>query len=169
MGLAGACGWFWPFKGVVILTERPCRIRMDDDGRLDCGDGPALAYPDGCSLWRIGGVSVDEQIVMRPRTQSLDQIRSETNAEVKRIRIERFGWREYLEAAGAVVLDRRRNDVEATREALMRSPDGETVLVAACPSTAKVFALEVPPEIGTCEAAQAWLSGGLSSRVINAS
>ena len=33
----------------------------------------------------------DEQVVLRPATQTIRQIRYERNVEVKRIRIERFG------------------------------------------------------------------------------
>jgi hypothetical protein len=130
--------------------------------------GPAIVYPDGWEIYAIGGVRVDEQVVVRPETQTMDQIRKERNAEVKRIRIERYGWSRYLDEINAVVLDQRLNDIEVTREVLMRSPEGETVLVCACPSTGKLFSLEVPPTISTCEEAQNFLSGGLSTRIVNA-
>ena len=102
---------------------------------------------------------------MSPETQTLPQIR-ERNAEVKRIRIERDGWDRYLAAVGATVLDRRRNDIEATREPPMRGPDGERV-GAPARRLARVYALPVPPLIRTCEEAQNWLSGGLGRRIIN--
>jgi hypothetical protein len=110
---------------------------------------------------------VDEQVVLRPETQTAGQIRRERNAETKRIRIERFGWGCYLAEVGAVVIDRRRNDIEATRETLFRTPDRAKILVCACPSTARVYALAVPRDVRTCERAQAWLSSGLSGRIIN--
>jgi hypothetical protein len=162
-----ACGWWWPFRGICFLADRPSAVHMRD-GRLHCEDGPAVAFRDGWSTYAIGGVQVDEQIVLRPETQTLAQLRSERNAEVKRIRIERFGWPRYLDEGGAHVLDARDNDIEATHEAVMRTTDGKTVLVCACPSTARVYALEVPSAVTTCAAAQAWLSGGLSGRIINA-
>ena len=37
--------------------------------------------------------------------------------------------------SGAITIDRRRNDVENTKEALVRTPDGITSLLCACPST----------------------------------
>ena len=49
----------------------------------------------------------------------------------------------------------------------MRTPDEERVLVCACPSTAKIHALPVPPWIRTCEEAQDWLSSGLDRRIVN--
>ena len=86
---------------------------------------------------------------------------------MKRIRIERFGWDRYLSEAGALVVDCRRNDIEATRETLLRRPDGETVLVCACLTTARVYTLEVPPDVRTCEQAQTWLNSNLAGRMIN--
>ena len=87
--------------------------------------------------------------------------------EARRVRIERYGWERYLAEVGATVLDRRRNDIETTRETLLQAPGQERVLVCACPSTARVYALEVPRHVRTCEQAQAWLSGGLAGRIIN--
>jgi hypothetical protein len=112
-------------------------------------------------------VLVDDQIVVRPQTQDVDRIRRERDADVRRIRIERYGWDRYLAEVGAVVIDRRRNDIEATWESLLQIPGEERVLMCACPSTARVYVLRVPWAIRSCEEAQSWLSGGLARRVIN--
>jgi hypothetical protein len=167
--IARNAGWWIPYVNICWISERHTTVHMNDRGVLHSVDGPALAYPDGWSIYSVNGVVVPRVVVEDPASQSVEDIRRESNAEVKRIRIERFGWTRYLEAVGAKVVDTRRNDVEATDEALMVSPDGETVLVCACPSTARVYSQEVPPETATCEAAQEWLSGGLSGRTITAS
>jgi hypothetical protein len=159
-------------KRFCIVSERPTQLRTYiRDGRHvpHCEDGPSHLWDDGWALWYLDGVQVDQQIVLHPETQTVEQITSEPNEEVKRVRTERYGWKRYLTEVGATVLDRRRNDIEATRESLMRAPDGATVLVCACPSTARTYALEVPTGIQTCEQAQHWRSGGLSRRIINAS
>jgi len=166
--LARSCMWWWPYRGICLVSERPAGINSPDGRLLHHEGGPAVRFRDNWSIWVIGGVVVDEQIVLHPDTQTIQQIRREGNTEVKRIRIERYGWDRYLAQVGAVAIDSRRNDVEATRETLMRTPDGESVLVCACPSTARVYALEVPRSVQTCERAQAWLSGGLAGRIINA-
>lgn len=161
--------WCWYHDLVAAISDRPERILRDDQGRLHSESGMALQYRDGWGLWMWHGVAVDEQIIMRPETQTLEQINSEENAEVKRIRIERFGWERYLTAVGAAVIDRRRNDVEGTREALMRAGDMQA-LVCHCPSTGRVYALEVPMEVQTCEQAQGYLWSGsrlLADRQIN--
>lgn len=145
--------------GFCLVSERPAEVHLDGE-RLHCETGPAIRWLDGVRLWSIGGVSLPlndgEQIVMRPSTQTLEQIDSEENVEVKRIRIERFGWTRYLTATDATVVDRRRNEIEGTREMLCRR--GEmNVLVCHCPSTGRVYALDVPSEIHTCQQAQTWL------------
>ena len=125
--LARSCQWWWPYRQICVVSERPAELHCLDGQRLHNDAGPAVSFRDGWSIWVIDGIPVDEQVVMSPETQTLPQIRRERNAEVKRIRIERYGWDRYLAAVGATVLDRRRNDIEATRESLMRGPDGERV------------------------------------------
>jgi hypothetical protein len=129
----------------------------------------SCSFADGWGIYSINGVAVDEQVVMRPETQTIQQIRDEQNEEVRRIRIDRYGWENYLTEIGAELINERRNDIEGTREYLFKTDDGMVALMCICPSTGKCFTLEVPPETTTCRAAQSWLSNGLSERVISAS
>jgi hypothetical protein len=131
-----------------------------------CTDGPSHKWRDGWSLWHIEGVAVDEQIVMRPETQTIKQIASESNADVKAIRIQRYGWTRYLEAIGAKCLHRRRNQIEGTLEALFDAGEFGKRLVATCP-TGRVFSMGVPSEIKDCEQAQNWLAGERPFRVLS--
>lgn len=161
------CNMYWPGTSFVVVCDRPEHISMDDDKKLHNEHGMAAKWRDGWGLWMIGGVSVDEQIVMTPESQTLDQIKNEENEEVKRIRIERYagqdkpgeGWERYLSEIGAKVVNERENVVENTREALMEC-DGMKVLVCHCTSTARVYGLEVPAETENCRDAQIWLRGG---------
>ena len=169
------CGWFIATEEWVVLCDRPSQLHRDG---IVCHneDGPAVAFERGDDkfyVWVLNGVRVDEQIVMRPETQTVEQINNEENEEVKRIRIERYGWERYIKDAGFVVVDSRSNDIEGTKETLYGTPASASspikVLVCACPSTAKVFSLEVDPDVCSCEEAQSYLSSGFSKRIINAS
>lgn len=166
--IAKSAGWFLPHEHICWVSERHNVLNRDDAGRLHCETGPAISYPDGFSIWALNGVLIDETIVMRPETQTIAKIQGEQNEEIKRIRIERFGWERYMRKVNATPIDRRRNDIDGTLEALYRT-DGHSVLVCVCPSTAKVFALGVPNETENCEEAQRYLSSGLNSRVISSS
>lgn len=165
--ITAQAGWWFPFKNINIICEPPSAIHRED-GRLHCETGPAVAFRDDWKHYSIRGVTVNEQIVMRPDTQTLEQIGKEQNAEVKRIRIERFGWKRYLREVNATVVHQRRNDVDMTHECLMRC-DGMTVLVGACPSTGRVYAMEVDPNLETCEHAQAWLRNSSNGFCVGAS
>ena len=165
--LAKHCGWYWTLPGVVFASTRPSEIHLVD-GRLHNDRSPAVCYPDSATtIWSFRGVTVNEQIVMRPETQTLADIHREENVEVKRIRIERFGWNQYLRASNAKVIEHVRNEISQTDESLMECEIGR-VLVCACPSTARVYALEVPPDCSTVEQAQGFLSGGRARRIIGA-
>ena len=156
-------------ENTVYVSRKPTEIHFNDNDQLHNESGMSCEFADGWGIYSINGVAVDEQIVMRPETQTIQQIRDEQNEEVKRIRIERRGWDTYLAEIGAELIDERRNDIEGTREYLFKADDDMRALLCACPSTHKEFVLEVPPETETCEDAQAWLSNGLSRRIISAS
>lgn len=153
--------------GANLFCEPPAEIHRED-GLLHNESGPAVAFRDGWNHWSISGVTVDEQIVMSPKTQAIEQIRKEENEEVRRIRIERFGWARYLDEANASVVELRRNDVEGTDEALM-SCDKMKVLVCACPSTGRIYGMEVPVDLENCQQAQNWLRNSETGFSIGAS
>jgi hypothetical protein len=145
-------GWIFPFQNICIACDRPT-VKWRD-GVIHSDNSPAVEFKDGFKIWAIGGVIVDEQIVMSPQTQAIKQINNEKNQEIKRIRIERFGWREYLEAVNANVLDVSINNI--WMESLMQSQDMK-ILCTYDPSTGRIYALEVDPSCQTCEQAQRYL------------
>lgn len=160
------CPIVWPGEQLVIVTQNPRQAHWRDNV-LHNEDGPAVWYDDGFKFFSIEGIPVDEQIVMQPETQTIQQIEEETNADVKEIRIRRFGWPRYLKETNAKEIDRRMNEIEGTAEALYESSTGKR-LVVTCP-TARVFALGVPNETNTCEEAVKWLNAhtrNYPSRVI---
>jgi len=159
MEMAQSAGWYAMYDNCVIVQHRHSELHRNSEGRLHCETGMAVKYRDGWGVWAIGGVTVDEQIAMKPETQTVEQIRLESNAEVKRIRISRFGWDRYLTGIDAKEVDSRHNAIENTYEVLVKTPDGMTVLLPTC-KTGRLFSLEVPSEIETCEQAQLWLHSG---------
>jgi dissimilatory sulfite reductase (desulfoviridin) alpha/beta subunit len=82
-------------------------------------------FADNWGIGQLTGVEVDEQIVMSPETQTVKQIRKEENEEVKRIRIDRYGWNKYFEEINAKTIDERDNDIEGTKEFLLRSDEDD--------------------------------------------
>ena len=99
-------GWWWPFGGAVILTERPAVLRRDAQGRLHSDDGPAMQYPDGWSIHAVHGVRVSSDIIEHPSSITVERIANESNAEVRRVMIERYRTARYLLDAGAEIIAR---------------------------------------------------------------
>ncbi len=153
--LAVNCGWWMPYKDICLMSELPTVCDLQD-GVLHSEVRPAIAYADGFKIWAINGVVVDEQIVLNPQTQTIEQIRAEEDEEKHRIRIDRYGWQRYLSETNAVVLD---VNVPSAgwMESLLKSDDGMAVLCTYDPSTGRIYALEVDPECQTCEQAQRYL------------
>jgi hypothetical protein len=157
-------------EDLVYVSRKPKTLAFNDNQQLHLDNGKSCEFLDGWGIYTIDGVSVDEQIVMAPETQTLEQCRKETNEEIKRIRIGRYGWTKFLDGIGAKAIDERTNDIEGTKEFLLEAKkENMKALLCICPSTAKEFVLEVPPATKTCKEAQSWLSNGASDRIIAAS
>lgn len=156
------------YKELCVVSRNPLEVNWLD-GELHNESGPSVRFADGWSLWTINGVAVDEQIVMQPQSQTIEQIRKDGNEERKRIRIERFGWDAFLKKVKASPVDNRVNDVDGTREGLFVLPDGMKTFVGRCRSTGRVYFLEVPPDIETCEQSQRWMLGGRVGNCVGAS
>lgn len=149
------------FEKVAFVIERPCQIVYRDQAsqlQWHNAEGAVLEWPDGEKIYAIEGFFVDEQLVMHPETQTMEQIHGEDNLERRRIRIERYGWEKYLAASKAKVIDKRRNDVDGgCYEALCDVPELEArVLLCTCP-TGRIFNLLVPPSTATCADAKSYL------------
>jgi hypothetical protein len=94
-----ACGWWWPFENVCIVTDRPAEIHFDAADRLHSAAAPALRYRDGFGVYAWRGRRVERGVVAEPVT--VGRIERERNAEIRRILVERYGAPNYVRDAGA--------------------------------------------------------------------
>ena len=81
-------GWWWPMRGICVMTDRPTAIHRDLQGRLHHDTGPALTWADGYSLTSWHGITVPADF----HSWDVETALSQTNAEVRRCGIERLGW-----------------------------------------------------------------------------
>lgn len=88
---------FWVAKPVLHRDPQPDTRRLHNDA------GPALESDAG-NLYFWHGVMVPAFVVVRPDWITVGHIKAETNAEVRRIMIERFGPKRYMAACGAALL-----------------------------------------------------------------
>ena len=106
--MESAC-WWWPHRDFVIVSERPSVINREladlerprgwGSHRLHCEDGPAVGFPDGWGVWAWHGTRVPQFVIEAPETITIDQVRKEKNAEVRRAMVERMGWENFCAAA----------------------------------------------------------------------
>jgi hypothetical protein len=159
-GLTQMCleaGWFWAYDDVCFVSEKPVICSVDDNFRLHSEETHAIAYRDGFGLYAIHGVLVDQYVVRNPEKITVKDIDSESNEEVKRIKIDRFGVSRYLEKTGAKVVDMDMvkvnpidSDSPSMPRALLESSDGNKHLVGTDGSTNRVYYMNVPREVMTC-------------------
>lgn len=153
-----SCGWWSAFDFLAICMEKPMLQSLNSEGECHNDDGPAVAYGDGFSIYMINGTKVPKKVVMCPQEQTLEEINKEEDLDVRAIRIERYGWVNYLRDSNAKAIDERPNPVENTLEALVETERGERRLVVTCP-TGRMHALSCPNTCNTCAEAQKWRAG----------
>ncbi|MEU6066773.1 DUF6745 domain-containing protein [Streptomyces sp. NPDC047082] len=164
-GLGEVCrsaGWWWPFAKVAVVCERPVALHRDEAGRLDHGDGPALAYPDGFALYAWRGMPVPAVFLAELRTLTPERIRAEANAELRRVMLEYYGYDRYLEDSGARPVHQ---DETGTLWRIDLDGDEPAVMVEVINSTPepdgtrRTYWLRVPPRTRTAREGVAWTFG----------
>jgi len=110
-------------------------------------------------LWR--GVPIGSRIAFQPESITVEEVLTESNSELRRVLLERFGLERFLSEAKAEVLDEDRDaggERKLLRVPMMGDEDLVCVLVQ-CPSTSRRYILRVPPTMRTCHQALAWTAG----------
>jgi hypothetical protein len=154
MEVAKQQGWWWPLTDVAVITDRPTVLNRNANGELHCTDGPAISFSDGWSVWAINRIIVTKQIVEAPETLTIKQIVDESNAEIKRLMLERYGMENFIRNSGAQKLD------QSDYGILWKTDVGEdeplVMVEVVCPSTDRVYMLRVPPTTERARDAVAW-------------
>ncbi|MFE0674607.1 DUF6745 domain-containing protein [Streptomyces sp. NPDC058867] len=160
--VCGSAGWWWPFTRVAVVSERPVELHRDEAGRLDHGDGPALAYPDGFALHAWRGMPVPAAFLAELPALTPARIREEENAELRRVMLEYYGYDRYLTDSGARPLH---HDETGTLWRIDLPADEPVVMVEVLNSTPepdgtrRTYWLRVPPSTRTAKEGVAWTFG----------
>lgn len=142
-----------------IVSDFPEVIKHDDQYRPHCDTGPSHRWRDGFEIYHIHGVKVDKRIVIHPETITIDEIKSESNQEVRRIMIERMGVDKYLSETNAKILDVDMRGVSgAGARCLIQDSFGQQWFVGTDGSTERVYHMAVS-NVKTCKEAHEQLCG----------
>jgi hypothetical protein len=162
LDLSRSTGWWQPFENVVFLCERPAVQSVDSQGRLHCENGPALLCRDSFAVFAWHGVRVNYRVIEHPEELTVKEIQEETNIEVRRVMMERYGLPRFLLDSGARLV----HEDEMGKLYRTDIPDDEPlVMVQVLNSTPepdgslKHYTLRVPPDITTARSAVAWTFG----------
>ena len=160
--VARAAGWWWPYAELAVISERPTELHRDEAGRLDRGDGPALAYPDGFALHAWRGLPVPGEFLDQLGSLTPARIRDEENAELRRVMLEHYGYDRYLAESGAKPVHR---DETGVLWRIALSGDEDVAMVEVVNSTpepdgtSRTYWLRVPPRTRTAREGVAWTFG----------
>lgn len=159
--------WWWPYSRFAVVAMPPVTLAQDEGGRLHRGDGPAVEFADGLTVWAWHGVVVSERLVLHPEELTEDDVQSEASMEIQRVMIERMGAGEYLRKSGAKLIDMDTLTLEGSApRALMQDKLGNRWLVGTDGSTARVYTMSVPREARSCREAHQMIAGFSESRLI---
>ncbi|MEU2075399.1 DUF6745 domain-containing protein [Streptomyces sp. NPDC013489] len=160
--VAAQAGWWWPYEKVAVVCERPVELHRDEAGRLDRGDGPALAFADGFALYAWRGMSVPADFLAGLAGLTPERIRQEENAELRRVMLEYYGYDRYLAASGA---RHEHRDETGVLWRIELADDEDVVMVEVVNSTPepdgshRTYWLRVPPTTRTAREGVAWTFG----------
>lgn len=84
-----------------MVCEFPVVLKVDDRNRPHREDGPSHLWKDGWALHYFHGVKVPAYVIERPDQITVAKIEAETNLEVRRVMIQRYGYDRYIKDSGA--------------------------------------------------------------------
>ena len=148
--------YWWPFKDVCIVSERPEGVLLDDRERLHSLSGPVVRFRDGWSAYAVRGTTVPRAWIEDRASLAPETALTWPNVEQRRVAAELVGWERVLDGLDAVTVDAHPNPQIGT---LLRAdlPDmpGALFLRVRC-GTGRTFVLPVPREMTTALQANAW-------------
>jgi len=150
------------FPHCCIVLENATVLNFDLAGRLNCDAGPALTFSDGYAVYGLEGSLVKREMVENPRWVTPKKIYNESNQEIRRLMLIRYGIEKFL-------VDSNAQKVHVDDFGVLfkkQLPDEEPLtFVKVVNSTAdqdgtyRDYFLRVPPWIETAHGAIAWTFG----------
>jgi hypothetical protein len=138
----------WVHEKFCIVSDRPEFLKVDDQTRPHCEEGPFCRWRDGSALYAWHGIYVpanwiENKTALDPRTALTHE-----NLELRRAAAEIVGWARVLEHVKARVIDEDHPAIGTLLEADLPDSPGERFLRVRC-ATGRDFVLLAPKEATT--------------------
>ena len=88
----------------VIISDFPTVLKVDNENRPHSSTGPFCQWKDGFSLYAWHGVRVPAWIIEQPHLITIEKIDGESNAEIRRVMLDRYGFLRYLQEKQAQII-----------------------------------------------------------------
>ncbi len=157
------CGATIMHEEFCIVSDFPEICSIDEESRPHGTNGPSYLWKDSWKLYHWQGMRVTRQLIEKPETITVEDIKKEPNLEIRRLMLERYGFKNFLIDSDATEIHRDECGVLYIQEI---DPAFEPiVMVKVVNSTTepdgsfKEYFLRVPPHITTAKAAVAWTFG----------
>jgi hypothetical protein len=147
-----------------IVSDFPEVLRVDDENRPHCEDGPSHRWRDGWSLYHWHGVRVPVEWIEDRAALTARVALTWENVEQRRAACEIVGWARIVDELGGRILDADADPEIGTLLAVTLPGNDEEPEVPArflrvkC-GTGRDFAICVPETVTTAIEAQAWMLG----------
>lgn len=157
--LAKYSGWMVAHQKVCWASDRHSFVKLDNEGRLHCDNGPSIAYSDGFKVYSWRGTVVPRKWIEDKGSLSAKEALGQENAELRRSACEILGWHNILKELDAKTINADK-DPQVGKLVEVNIPDAGLArfLLVLC-GTGREFALPVPNEMRTAIEAQAWTWG----------
>lgn len=150
--------WWFPFKNVLVMSDRHKELHVDEVGRPHNTKGPAIEYRDGWKIYAWKGILIEKDIIEKPDSLTVSRIMAEQNTEVRRVMVDVFGLDRFIIESKSKSLDKQ-GEYELLEVPFMRNGENMIALKMRCPTTAAVYVHTVRPECSNVEQALAWKRG----------
>jgi hypothetical protein len=180
MDYAKNAGWALVYRDLAIICNRPVHMKFDERQRPHALDDYCIKFRDNWGVAAIHGITVKPEFVLHPELLTAKDIESESNAEVSRVLMDKFGFERFIKESGAKLIDSGRDEYELPI-ALYRKEiqnDEAVCMVELTNTTAeppdtehpkgyhKRYMLRVPPDMEKAIEARNWLNGNRNIKFI---
>lgn len=138
-----------------MVSDFPEILRVDDQNRPHCENGPSHRWRDGWSLYYWHGVRVPAEWIEDKASLTPAIALKEKNAEKRRAACEIIGWNRILSEMKAKIIDKDDDPEIGELVEVRLEGNHERFLRVQC-GTKREFALPVPPTMKTALEANAW-------------
>ena len=155
------CGWIFCTDEICVVCNRPRLLNLDSENRLHAEGEPAIEFADGYSIYAHHGVILPEQYgQVYPNEWRSQWLLEETNAELRRVLIQRIGYARLCQELDATPLDYWQ-EYQLLRINANLDRERMHLLKMTCPSTGYIHVMRVPPNVQSAREAIKWVNWGV--------